>query len=184
MHSQGLLKHNTITDAIDTEIGWNDRGKIRLKQKTMTAAKDHYLSTDNFTEICEDFTCGMQKHLILGDDVEPCMPQALDCMDMFQDFFSVIAARLDYMQDWPVYRGYIIESYTSWIGRRDDLFSLIFDKQLFYKYKIKNLLPMVPEQLRQPALGPSFFLSFRSNNFGGNSFSGAHPIPIMEDTNL
>ena len=94
-------------------------------------------------------------------------------MDMFQEFFSVIAARPDYTQDWPVYKGYIIESYTSWIGRMDNLFSMIFDEQLFYKCKMKNLLLTVLEQLQQPALGPSFFLSFRSNNFGRNSFLGA-----------
>jgi hypothetical protein len=160
------------TDAFDTKIGMNDRGEIRLKQKTMMAAKDHYLSTDDFTEIRENFTCGMQKHLILGDNVEPHVPQALDCMDMFCEFFSVIAARLDYTQDWPAYRGYIIKSYTSWIGRQDDSFRLIFDEQLFYKYKMKNMLPTVLEQLWQPALGTSSFSSFRSNSFGGNSFSG------------
>ena len=66
---------------------------------------------------------------------------------MFREFFSVIAARPDYTQDWPAYRGYIIKSYMSWIGRRDDSFGLIFDEQLFYKYKMKNLLPMVLEQL-------------------------------------
>jgi hypothetical protein len=91
---------------------------------------------------------------------------------MFCEFFSVIAARLDYTQDWPAYRGYIIESYTSWIGRRDDSFRLIFDEQLFYKYKMKNLLLTVLEQLRQPALGTSSFSSFRLNSFSGNSFSG------------
>jgi hypothetical protein len=62
------------TDTFNTEIGMNDRGEIRLKQKTMMVAKDHYLSTDDFTEIQENFTCRMQKHLILGDDVKPCVP--------------------------------------------------------------------------------------------------------------
>jgi hypothetical protein len=144
------------TDAFDTEIGMNDRGKIRLKQKTMTAARDHYPSTDDFMENHENFTWGMRKHLILGDDVQLCEARALDCMDMFREFFSVIVARPDYTQDWPAYRGYIIKSYTSWIGRGDNSFGLIFDEQLFYKYKMKNLLPTVLEQLRQPALGPSF----------------------------
>lgn len=74
------------TDAFDTEIGMNDRGEIRLKQKTMTAAKDHYLSTDDFTEIWENFTHRMQKHLILGNDVEPQVPRVLDCTDMFREF--------------------------------------------------------------------------------------------------
>lgn len=61
----------------------NDRGEIRLKQKTLTLAKDHYLLTDGFMEICENFTWGMQKYLILGEDVEPGMLQALECTDMF-----------------------------------------------------------------------------------------------------
>jgi hypothetical protein len=113
----------------------------------MMVAKDHHLSTDDFMEIRENFARGMQKYLISGDDVEPCAARALDCMDMFKEFFSVIAARTDYTQDWPAYRGYIIVSYMSWIGRRDDSFGLIFDEQLFYKYKMKNLLPTVLEQL-------------------------------------
>ena len=168
------------TDAFDTEIGMNDRGEIRLKQKTMMVVKDHYLSMDDFTEIWENFTHGMQKHLILGNDVEPQAPRALDCTNMFCKFFSIITARPDYMQDWPVYRGYIIKSYTSWIGRRDDSFGLIFDKQLFYKYKMKNLLPTVLEQLWQPVLGTSSFSSFRSNNFSGNSF-GRYSFLGMRD---
>lgn len=73
---------------------------------------------------------------------------------MFWEFFSVIAARPDYTQDWPVSRSYIIESYTSWIGRRDDSYGLIFDEHLFYKYKMRNLLPTVLEQLQQPTAGP------------------------------
>ncbi|KAF8811064.1 hypothetical protein BYT27DRAFT_7253194 [Phlegmacium glaucopus] len=59
------------TDAFDTEIGMNERGEIRLKQKTFTAAKDHSITTDDFTEIRENFTRGMRKYLILGDNVLP-----------------------------------------------------------------------------------------------------------------
>jgi hypothetical protein len=170
---KACLNATQSTDAFDTEIGMNDRGKIRLKKKTMIVVRDHYLSTDDFMEIHENFTWGMQKHLILGNDIQPHAAQALDCTDMFREFFSIIAARPDYTQDWPAYRGYIIESYMSWIGRRDNSFSLIFDEQLFYKYKMKNLLLTVLEQLRQPALGPSSVPGSRSNNFGSNSFSGA-----------
>ncbi|KAF8809631.1 hypothetical protein BYT27DRAFT_7241084 [Phlegmacium glaucopus] len=59
------------TDAFDTEIGMNERGEIRLKQKTLTPAKDHYMSTDDFTEIRENFTRGLRKYLVLGDDIQP-----------------------------------------------------------------------------------------------------------------
>lgn len=43
------------TDPFDTKIGWTDKGKMRLKQKVMSVAKDHYLTTDDFTEIWENF---------------------------------------------------------------------------------------------------------------------------------
>jgi hypothetical protein len=72
---------------------------------------------------------------------------------MFRDFFSIIAARPDYTQDWPFYQGYIIESYTLWVGRRDDSYGMFFDEHLFYKYKIPNLVPTLMEQLRQPVAG-------------------------------
>ncbi|KAF8812632.1 hypothetical protein BYT27DRAFT_6403982 [Phlegmacium glaucopus] len=157
------------TDAFDTEIGMNERGEIRLKQKTFTAAKDHSITTDDFTEIRENFTRGMRKYLILGDDILPAGERALDCADMFQEFFSIIAARLDYTQDWPSYRGYIIESYTSWIGRRDDSFGLIFDEHLFHKYKMKNLIPSLLEQLRPPAAMSSTFGSHRMQGVAGSS---------------
>ncbi|KAF8797646.1 hypothetical protein BYT27DRAFT_7219063 [Phlegmacium glaucopus] len=156
------------SDAFDTEIGMNDRGEIRLKQKTLTASKDHYLSTDDFTEIRENFTRGMKKYLILGDDTEPAGERALECASMFHEFFSTIASRPDFTQDWPSYRGYIIESYTSWIGRRDDSFGLIFDEHLFHKFKLKNLVPSLLEQLRQTPSIPAGFSGHRSHN----SFSG------------
>jgi len=57
------------TVAVDTEIGWNDKGEIRLKQKAITAAKDHYMTTDDFTEICENFVCGLHRYLIMSDDL-------------------------------------------------------------------------------------------------------------------
>jgi hypothetical protein len=58
------------TDLFDTEIGLNEKGEIKLKQKMLTAAKDHYLTTDDFTEIRENFVRGMHRHLVLGDDSE------------------------------------------------------------------------------------------------------------------
>ena len=43
------------TDLLDMEIGLNDKGEIKLKQKMLTVVKDHYLTTDDFTEIWENF---------------------------------------------------------------------------------------------------------------------------------
>src|SRR5271154_3589470 len=70
-------------DAFDTEIGMNERGEIRLKQRTLTAARDHYLTTNDFTEIRENFIREMMKYLVLGGDLEPGALRALDCVDMF-----------------------------------------------------------------------------------------------------
>jgi len=57
------------TVAVDTKIGWNDKGEIRLKQKAMTAAKDHYMTTDDFMEIRENFVRGLHRYLIMSDDL-------------------------------------------------------------------------------------------------------------------
>ena len=145
------------TDPFDAEIGWTDKGEMKLKQKSMTSAKDHYLTTDDFTEARENFVRGLRKHLVMSDLDEEAGSgklRALECADMFADFFSVIAARPDYTQDWPAYRGYIIESYTSWVGRRDDSYGLIFDDHLFYKHKMTHFTVLL-EQLRQPTIGSS-----------------------------
>ena len=147
---KACLQATRSTDTFDTEIGWTDSGEMKLKQKAMNAAKDHYLTTDDFTEIRENFIRGMRKYLIMGEDDGPGGARAIACVDMFTEFFSIIAARPDYTQDWPSYRGYIIDSYTSWVGRRDDSFGLIFDEHLFFKYKMSHLVPVLLEQLRQP----------------------------------
>lgn len=139
------------TNTVDTEIAWNDKGEMRLKQKTMSAGKDYHITTDDFTEIRENFIRGMRKYLTMGEDMEPGGAMAMDCADVFSEFFSTIAARPDYTQDWPSYRGYIIESYTPWVGRRDNNYGLVFDENLFHKYKLKNIVPTILDQLRQPA---------------------------------
>ena len=43
------------TDTLDMEVGFNKKGEIRLKQKNLLAMRDHYLMTDNFIEIHENF---------------------------------------------------------------------------------------------------------------------------------
>jgi hypothetical protein len=151
-------------DSVDAEIAWTDKGEMRLKQKAMTAAKDHQITTDDFTEIRENFIRGMRKYLIMGNDTEPGGDRAIDCADGFSEFFSTIAARPDYTTDGTSYRGYIVETYSSWIGRRSDDYGLIFDEQLFHKYKMRNLVPTILEQLRQP--------SFRGGSTAGTSSRG------------
>ena len=43
------------TDLFNTEIRLNEKGEIKLKQKTLMAAKDYHLTTDDFTEVRENF---------------------------------------------------------------------------------------------------------------------------------
>ena len=150
---KACLAATRTPDAFDTEIGLSDKGEVRLKTKSMSAAKDHHIMTDDFTEIWENFIRGMRRYLVMGDDEAPGGECAFACVDMFRDFFSIIAARPDYTQDWSTYRGYIIESYTSWVGRRDDTYGLIFDEQLFYKHKMTHFMPTILAQLRQPPTG-------------------------------
>lgn len=75
----------------------------------------------------------------------------MDYADVFTEVFITIAACPDYSLDWPLYCGYIIETYTLWASRCDDKYGLIFDEQLFHKYKMRNLVPAILEQLRQPS---------------------------------
>jgi hypothetical protein len=88
---RACLNATRSTDTVDTEIAWNDRGEMRLKQKTMTAAKDYHITTDDFTEIRENFIRGMRKYLIMGEDTVPGGEPAIDCADVFAEFFSTIA---------------------------------------------------------------------------------------------
>lgn len=177
MHKACLTATRT-TDPFDSEFGLADDGKIRWKQKSMTPAKDHYITTDDLTEIRENFVRGIRRYLVMGEDTEPGGERASACADMFLEFFSIIAARPDYTLDWPAYRGYIIESYTSWVGRRDDSYGLIFDEALFFKYKVTNLVPLVVDQLRQP--GPSAGARGGAGARGrgrGGSARGGSPAP-------
>jgi len=74
------------------------------------------------------------------------------------------------MLDWPSYRGYIIETYTSWVGQRDDLFGLIFDESLFCKYKMNNLSPLIIKQMKH--MGSTLSNRGGSSSTGGSSFTG------------
>jgi len=69
MHKVCMSTTRSITNIHnDTRIKMNDKDEIRLKQKTLTAARDHWLSTDDFTGIHENFIRGMRKYLVMGDD--------------------------------------------------------------------------------------------------------------------
>jgi uncharacterized membrane protein YgcG len=159
------------TDLFDTEIGLNEKGEIKLKQKTLTAEKDHYLTTDDFTEVRENFVQGMRRHLFLGDGSEADSLKVARCASMFSDFFSTIAARPDFTLDWGSYRGYIIETYTSWVGRRNDSYGLIFNEGIFHQYKMKNLVPSMLEHLKQQT-GVSLGAKGGSSQGGGSGFAG------------
>lgn len=163
------------TDPFDTEIGWTEKGEMRLKQRSMSAAKDHYITTDDFTEIRENFIRGIRRYLVMNEEGEEPGPggeRAIACADMFMEFFSVIAARPGYTQDWPSYRGYIIQTYTSWVGRRDDQFGLVFDEHVFFQYKMDNLLPNLVDQLRQPSTAVGTPVGNPGNTRGGSGARG------------
>ena len=159
-------------DAFDAEIGMNDKGEIKLKQKSLNAAKDHHLTTDDFTEIRENFIRGMRKHLIIGDDTEAGGELALSCADMFATFFSIIAGRPDFTTDWRFYRGYIIETYTSWIGRPDNTYGLVFDEHMYTNFKLKNMFPMALEHVKQQSNNP-----FPTNSTAFNSQRNYNGFP-------
>lgn len=77
----------------------NEKGEIRLKQKILMAARDHYLTMSDLGEIRENFVWGIGKYLVLEGNMEPGIPHALDYMEMFHKFFSTIAARPNLNQD-------------------------------------------------------------------------------------
>jgi len=165
---KACLHATRSTDAYDTENGMNKKEEIRLKQKTLTAA-DHYLTMDDFTEIRENIIWGMRKYLVLGGDTEPGGVIAMECAEMFAEFFSNITARPDFTADWSSYRGYIIETYSLWVGQRDNSYGLIFDEGLFHKYKMKNLISSILEQIKQHVGGGSTHTAAAYGTHRGNS---------------
>ena len=85
---KACLNATHSTDRVDTKIAWNDKGEMRLKQKTMTAGRDYYITTDDFTEIHENFICGKCKYLIMGENTEPGGGTVQWIMQMFLQRFS------------------------------------------------------------------------------------------------
>ena len=169
MCTHKACSHATRTpETVDTEIGWTDKGEMRVKQKLTGSVGDYTLSTDDFTEIRENFIRGMRKHLVMEEE-----GQANECTNMFAEYFRAIAARFDYTQDWPSYRGFMIESYSAWVGRSDDSYGLIFSEKFFYQYKVSHIVPTIMEQLKQPSsAAPS-----SSTGRGGGFYRGRGRFP-------
>ena len=111
----------------------------------------------------------------MGDDIEPGGERATDCADSFSEFFSTITVRPDYTLDLPLYRGYIIETYTSWVSRQGDEYGLIFNEQLFHKYKMRNLVPTILEQLKQSNSRSSGPTAIGNRGRGRGFQSGGNP---------
>lgn len=129
-------------DTFDTEVNFNEQG-ILLRRKSFSPAKDQYLSMHDFTEVRENFVRGMRRHLILGDDTLPGGIVAQQCASMFEEFFQACMRQSDFSEDWPSYHGFIIESYTAWVGRRDDSYGLIFDEHDLTQFRVKRVTQLM-----------------------------------------
>jgi hypothetical protein len=82
---------------------------------------------------------GMRKHLKLGDETDSGSAYAHACADMFAKFFTCIAARPDWTEDWSTYRGYLIDSYLAWMAHRNDMYGIAFTSEAYEKYKLQSL---------------------------------------------
>jgi hypothetical protein len=91
----------------------------------------------------------MRKHLKLGDETDSGSAYAHACADMFAKFFTCIAARPDWTEDWSTYRGYLIDSYLAWTARRNNMYGIAFTSEAYEKYKLRSLTPNIIEIVRQ-----------------------------------
>ena len=91
---------------------------------------------------------------------------------MFSDLFSMIVAWPHFTLNWPSYRGYIIETYTSWVGWRNDSYRLIFNESVFHQYKMKNLIPSMLEHSRHQT-GGALGMKVNGGQVGGSGFVGS-----------
>jgi hypothetical protein len=151
-------------ESYENEISLTEKGEVKVKHKSMNPARDHLLTTDEFSQVRENFVRGVKKHLILSDASVKDATSAHECADMFAHFFLAIVERPDWTEDWPDYRGYLIDSYIAWVARRDDTYGMIFDEHAFNKFKIKNLNPNIAEIVRQQIAGSSSNVPSRGSN--------------------
>jgi hypothetical protein len=137
-------------DSFDnSELSVTDKGEFKVKHKSMNPARDHHITTDEFSQIRENYVHGIRKHLILAGETEAGSASAHACADMFTAFFSNIASRPDWTEDWSLYRGYLIDAYTAWIARSNDSYGMIFSESAYEKFKLKSLTPSIIEIVRQ-----------------------------------
>ena len=79
----------------------------------MNSVCDYTITTDDFSQIRENFTPALRNHLILSDATETGADSAIACASMFANFFSAITNHPDWTEDWTLYRGYLIDAYTT-----------------------------------------------------------------------
>jgi hypothetical protein len=142
-------------EAFDSEISMNEKGEIKLKHKALNAALDHQMTTDDFSQVRENLIPAIRKHLILAGETAKGAPSAIACAEMFATFFTNIATRPDWTEDWMVYRGYLIDTYSSWISRSDNSFGMFFTEQAYAKYQLKTLVPNIQNIVRHQLDNPN-----------------------------
>jgi hypothetical protein len=57
---KACLHATRSTESVDAKASISEKGELRLKQKSFTAARDYHLTTDDFTKIRENFIRGMK----------------------------------------------------------------------------------------------------------------------------
>jgi hypothetical protein len=134
-------------DSLDAEISLGEKGDIKVKQKNMSAAKDHHITTDDFSQIRENLVSGIRKHLILTGKSETGRPSAHACADMFALFFTNIAMRPDWTEDWPTYRSFLVDRYFSWTARADDEIGFVFREGTYNEFKVKSIKDIVRREM-------------------------------------
>jgi hypothetical protein len=157
-------------ESYDNEISLTEKGEVKVKHRSMNPARDHHLTSQEFCQVRVNLIRGVRNHLILSDESVTGAPSAHECADMFANFFQAIEERPDWTEDWPDYRGYLIETYSAWVARRDDSFGMFFDEQAFHQFRIKNIQPNIAEAVRKEVATTSSNLPSRSSN--GNNKRG------------
>jgi hypothetical protein len=154
-HKSCRTASHTVDSFDNSELSVTDKGEFKVKHKSMNPAHDHLITTDDFSQIRENYVCGICKHLILAGETETGSASENACTDMFAEFFSNITSRPDWMEDWSLYRGYLIDCYTAWIAHCNDSFSMIFSDVAYEKFKLKSLTPSIIEIVHQQMISSS-----------------------------
>jgi hypothetical protein len=174
-HKSCRTASRTVDTFDNSELSVTDKGEFKVKHKSMNPARDHHITTDEFSQIRENFVRGVRKHLILAGETETGSASANACADMFAAFFSNIASRPDWTEDWSLYRGYLIDCYTAWIARCDDSYGMIFSEVAYEKFKLKSLTPSIVEIVRQQMTDTSNYHAQNNSNGRGRGNGSGTP---------